>query len=432
MLAVAAALVAMLLPASVGTAAAKPARKPGTVKGLALTATKPGAGYQVHATWNISANATRYRVTMTSASGAPLASGFAPSNSYTAAVSLGVTSKVNVRVVPYNGNRKGKAGGASISLPDLTAPVAEYTLTPASSSDGKVTIERISISDDVSSDAAITQTITWKPGDTETADGSRPSFAHDYGPTMERYEPIVTVTDEAGNSRNYTLVAVVADTTVPTGSFTVTPRKAWARWTRVTLAQSWIHDDLSPGDAITRTVAWGDGTSSRWTSGTTAKHRYQKAGRYTPTVTLTDEASNSAVVAAGSAVTVAVDSVAPGLRLTVPKVRKASVRSWSTLKGHSRDAGVGVRKVRLRAIEKRGTVWYAYRPAKRVWVRGGKTATAAWVKSRPARVSTTPTHTWSVKLHRLTKGTLVYRVSSIDHLSNASKPKVHRQVLIRR
>jgi hypothetical protein len=37
-----------------------------------------------------------------------------------------------------------------------------------------------------------------------------------------------------------------------------------------------------------------------------------------------------------------------------------------------------------------------------------------------------------VKLHRLTKGTLVYRVSSIDHLSNASKPKVHRQVLIRR
>jgi hypothetical protein len=369
---------------------------------------------------------------MTSASGAQDARGFAPSTSYTTTVSLGATSRVNVRVVPYNGNRKGKAASTSITLPDLTAPTAEYTLTPTSSSDGKVTIQRVSIGDDVSSDVKITQTITWKAGETDTADGSRASFAYDYGPTKARYEPVVTVTDEAGNSRSYTLLAVVADTTAPTGTFTVSPARAWAKWTAVTLSQSEIDDDVSPNDSIARSVAWGDGTSSTWSAGSTLTHRYPTGGTYTPTVTLTDEAANSRPVAASSAVTVKVDSVAPGLRLRLPQVRTSSVRSWTTLKGRSQDAGVGVRKVRVRAIEKRGAIWYSYRPAKRVWVRGGKTRAAAWVKAYPARVSTTATHTWSVKLNRLTKGTLVYKVSSIDHVDNATAWKVHRRALTRR
>ncbi len=435
---VTAALLATMLPVSMITATAKPPAKPGLVSGLALTAAKSGSAYQVHATWNAATNATGYRVTMSDLAGSTLDQATVTSTSYTGDTTLPVSSQVNVEVVPFNGTRRGRATTRSIVLPDLTAPSASYTVTPQNSSDGNVTIELTSLSDDLSSAAAIDQEINWDDGTSATTgDGTQTSFAHGYGSTKAIYHPVVTVTDAAGNSAMHELTVVVDDTTAPTGQFSVSPvapTTAWANWTKVTLTVTSVDDDLSSAGDVGKLVDWGDGSTETLGDASTLWHRYTTPGSYSPEVTLTDEAGNagSATSSSGAAVQVAVDSVAPGLRLVKPKVRKASVRSWTTLKGRSRDAGTGVRKVRVKAIEKRGGIWYAYAPGRQTWVRGGAKASAAWSKAKLARVSTTPTHTWAVKLHRLRQGTLIYAVSSVDNVNNATTWKRHKQVLTRR
>lgn len=429
--AVAAALVTTLLTVTISTATARPPARPGRVTGLALSATKPGAVYRVRASWDAATNATRYRVTMTNTAGTQLDQETVTATAFTGNAALAVNSTVKVLVVPFNGTRRGKPTTRSIMLPDLTAPVATYRVTPQNSSDGNVTLELTSISDDLSTEAGITQQIDWADGTSAVANGTVTSFPHGYGATKAVYYPVVTATDEAGNVSTHYLTAVVADTTAPTGTFSVSPAKAWANWTKVTVTQIAIQDDLSQPDKIARLVDWGDGRTQPWAAGATVTHRYKTAAAFTPTVTIADEAGNTAGPILTSAVTVTVDSVAPWVRLTLPRLRTSSVRSWTTLKGRSRDAGTGVRKVRVRAIQKRDSGWYAYLPGRKIWVRGGSTPKAAWVRSKPARVSTTTRHTWSVKLQRLTRGLLVYKVSAIDHVYNASAWKLHKTLLTR-
>ena len=431
-IAVAAALVAMLLPASMGTANAKPPPKPGTVSGLAISATKPADVYRVTATWNPATNATAYRVTLSNAAGT-LDQATVSDNAFTgtAAAAL-VNTSVRVQVIPLNGTRRNKATAKSYVLPDLTAPQATYSLAPQNSTDGNVTITQDSLSDDLSTSASIIQSVEWGDGTAvSTGDGSQWTFTHSYPTDKMVYHPVVTVTDGAGNAREVTLTAVVGDYDAPTGAFSAAPVNAWAKWTRVVVTQSSLADDLSDAANITRVVDWGDGVSRVWLSGTALRHRYAVAGTYAPTVTITDEAGNSATLDTAS-VAVTVDSIAPRLRLTLPKLRKSSVRSWTTLKGRARDFQTGVRVVRVRAIEKRGDTWYAYKPVRKVWVRAGATKAKAWSEAPVARVSATPTHTWSFKLQKLTKGTLTYRVSAIDKVNNATTWKAHRQVLTRR
>ncbi|MEP6665914.1 MAG: hypothetical protein ABJA81_05655 [Nocardioidaceae bacterium] len=431
--AVTGALMATLLPGSLDMATAKPPSKPGTVTGLALSASLAGTTYTVDATWNPATNATAYRVTMTSATGTVLDQAKVTTASFSGTTTLPAGSNVNVQVVPFNGKRRGRTTSKSILLPDLTAPVASYTVTPQNSSDGNVTIQLSSISDDVSQASSITQQIDWADGTpTTSGDGTVTSFPHGYGATKAIYYPVVTVGDLAGNTRTYQLTAVVADTTAPTGSFSVAPATAWASWTDVTVTVVAIDDDLSDPDKLTRSLDWGDGTTEAWTTGPTASHRYSTSGSFTPAVTIVDEAGNVAGPLATSAVDVTVDSVAPRLRLILPKLHKHSVSSWTTLKGRARDAGTGVRKVRVRAIEKRGSVWYAYHPAGHSWVRAGKTPTAAWSKSKRAKLSTSLTHRWSVRLYHLKKGLLVYKVSAVDNVHNATAWKEHKQLLTRR
>ncbi len=430
--AVTAALVAALLPGTMSTATAKPPPKPGNVTGLALQATKPGAAYRVESTWQAANNATTYRVTMTDGAGVQLAQDNVTATTFTGAAARPAGSTVTVSVVPFNGPRRGRAATRSIVLPDLTAPVAAYTVTPQMSPNGDVTIEVNSISDDLSTDAQITQAVDWADGSpTVDADGTVTSFAHGYGATQAVYYPVVTVADLVGNTRVYELTVVVDDVTAPTGTFSVSPLNAWARWTQVTLTQIEIQDDLSQDDKISRTVDWGDGTTLPWTTGATSTHRYLTGANVSPTVTVTDEAGNQSDPLSTSVVTVTVDSVAPRVRLTPPKLRVHSVRSWKTLKGRSYDSGTGVRKVRLRAIEKRGSVWYSYKPLRQTWVRGGTTRAAAWAKTGAAKVSPTTARTWSVKLRYLKKGLLVYKVSSKDNVGNVSAWKLRKQLLTR-
>jgi hypothetical protein len=424
-----ASLAVALVFGSVGTAeGAKPPSRPAAVTGLALSAASSGSGYTVAATWDAASNATSYRVTMTDASSIILARSKVTTTSFSATTSLAAASIVNVEVVAFSGTRRSKAATASIVLPDLMAPTASYVVTPQNSPDGNVTIHLSSLSDDVSVASGITQEVNWADGSPVAShDGTVTSFGHAYGSTKAVYHPVVTVTDEANNSRSYTLTVVVADTTAPTGSVSVHPTSAWANWTSVTLAASAVQDDLSqPGD-ITKTVDWGDGTVQVWTESAALAHVYTIEGVFTPTLTLVDEAGNTAALS-GSAVTVGSDTTAPGLRLLLPKHKKR-VRSWATLKGRAVDSGTGVRTVSVAAVERRGDAWYAYRPTTQTWIQAGATQQSAWRASRSATVSTSPTDGWIVPLRHLKRGLLVYKVSAKDNVGNRAPWKLHHQSL---
>ena len=118
------------------------------------------------------------------------------------------------------------------------------------------------------------------------------------------------------------------------------------------------------------------------------------------------------------------------VRLDAPEGAK-SVRAWKTLRGTATDAGVGVRGVQLKAIEKRGTAWYAYRATTRTWVKVGPKA-GALRKATVMTVKPTATNTWSVGLARLTKGTLVYKTRGVDNLGNVSLWLTKKAVLTKR
>ncbi|RZU49403.1 hypothetical protein EV385_1153 [Krasilnikovia cinnamomea] len=92
------------------------------------------------------------------------------------------------------------------------------------------------------------------------------------------------------------------DTTAPVGAFTLNTPALWIGQS-VVLTQGAVTDDVSAPELITRKVTWGDGTSSTVAAGAaTVAHRYASNGRFTVTVTYTDEAGNSSTAA--SAVTV--------------------------------------------------------------------------------------------------------------------------------
>ena len=424
-------LVTTLVPAAMSTAAAKPPARPGTVGNLSLSATKPDAAYSIDANWTAAANATSYRVVVTNTVGTVLDQESVTDISYNGAITQAATTTVKVSVTAYSGRRHGKSITKSLVLPDLTAPSAAYSLAPTNSSDGNVTIEQASLTDDVSGSAAISQHVDWGDGTSVNVAGTVTSIPHGYGSTKAVYYPVVTVKDQAGNTDSYPLTAVVADVTAPTGTFSVSPASAWANWSVVTVSQSALSDDLSAADKIGRVVDWGDGSTDAWTDQTTLTHVYPAAGSYSPSVTLADEAGNTALIAT-STVDIAADTTAPSTRLLAPAHKQASVRSWATLRGRATDSGTGVRTVRAKAIEKRGAVWYAYRTTTKTWVRAGRTAAAAWHKAQAARVTTDEAGHWSLKLSRLARGVLVAKVSAIDNVGNTSPWKARTVKLSRR
>ncbi len=189
-------------------------------------------------------------------------------------------------------------------------------------------------------------------------------------------------------------------------------------------------DNLSPAANIRRTIAWGDGSTTVTTGDKTLRHTYAVAGTFTPKVTLLDEAvpANSHDVL-GTAVAIKKDVYAPAVTLTLPATKRRSVRSWTTLRGTARDAQTAVKLVRVKTVEKRGTAFYAYIPAKHVWVKVG-TKTRAFATAGYVQVNTT--RAWGVRLARLTKGVLVYRVQARDVMGNYSAVVEHKQRLTQR
>lgn len=435
--ALAAAAACMAIVTATAPAVAQSARpvKVGAVTGLAATVTKPDTAYRIDSTWHAASNAVGYNVKLVNAAGTTLASDSVSGLSWSTTTNAAAGTTVRVVVTGFNGSRKGKPGTVSKVLPDLTAPTGAYDVAYDTATSTVATVTQAALSDDVTAPAAITRSIDWgeQAGDHWTAWATGTQLQHEYPSTLGvRYQPRVRLQDAAGNTAVLPLRGVViGDESAPTGSFTATPVNPWANLNKVTLTQTAIDDNFSPSESIERLVDWNDGTPPViWSSGTVLQHLYTAAGTFAPTVTLADEAFNQADVEVNP-VTVRIDSVKPTVRLQVPKAPK-SVKSWLTLRGEAVDgAGTGVKSVEVRAVQKRGTSWYAFKPGSGTWVKAGATKAAAFSLAGARKVTPTSVGAFTARLPHLRLGTLMVRLVAVDRVGNRSATVSHRQVLVR-
>ena len=299
-------------------------------------------------------------------------------------------------------------------------PNASFTVSPAS---GKAPL-KVSFKD-TSTNAP--SKWAWDFGDGSTSTSQKPTHTYD---SPGDYTATLTVTNAAGSDTATNHVTVTdPDDKPPTGTFSIGPASGWAKGTRITLTQASIGDNKTPADSIRRSVAWKDGSIAEvWSAGTTITHVFRAAGSYTPTVTLTDLAGNSATVGT-SAVTLRADTAAPTARLLRPAAR-SSAAAWRTLKGRDGDVGSGVAWVHVSAVEKRGGAWYFYRPASHSWAKARSRA-AALRKSHAARAVIVGAGHWTYRLAVARRGTLVLRLVAGDHAGNRSRSVTYSQRLTR-
>lgn len=418
-------LVATALVVTATPAEAAP-NKIGPVKGLDVTITKPAERYVVASDWNDLVGATAYRVSL-SIGGTVLSSDKVTQSDWTVSTTSGAGSKVTVKVIPLAGKRPGRQTSAFATLPDLTAPRGTFEVVQTETGGRDATIVQLSLSDDVTAEQSILRTINWGDG---TPTQAWSSATHSYPADMAAYEPTVTLEDAAGNVRVVHLAAVVVgDHLPPTGAFGATSA-GWARWTKIALTETTPVDDdfVDPANVITRTVAWGDGTTDTWTGSASPTHVYAVADTYTPAVTLTDAAGNEQETTANPVVVTA-DTGRPTVSVKKPATRRTWVRTWATLHGKATDAATGVKVVRLRLIEKRGTTWYAYRSSSRRWVRGGTTQAAALRRATMPKVKPNAKGNWSYKVSGLRKGRFVIQAKALDNVKNKSELRTVSQSL---
>ncbi len=328
---------------------------------------------------------------------------------------------------PYVAAYPGVSGG------DTQPPTGTFTTSPTNASTGStVHLAQQAIHDNVTPDNLIDRQVDWGDGSPTQHWTSGTTLAHVYQ-NAGTFTPKVILTDQAGNSSGpisatAVTVTVSADHQPPTGTFTTEPATAWADIDAVTLVQTSLADNMTPANLIDRRVDWGDGTKVSWGSGTTLTHVYHSGGTFTPKVTLTDQAGNSASMNS-SPVAVTVDSFAPVVTITVPRHRHHVV-SWRPVRGTAVDAGTGVTTVSVKAVEKRGRTWYAYQSSSHSW---GKASTRAraLARSTTLHVHVNGKHRWHTKLAHLRQGRLVLRVWANDQVKNRSLTVTHRVNLTR-
>lgn len=398
---------------ALGTSASAAPNKIGPVANLSLSATAAaGGGYTVTSSWTPLAGATAYKIALTSG-GATVASVTQTSPPWTGTVNLTPNSQIQVSVTPMAGNKPGIAASAVYVLPDVAPPVGSFTVTRSGMD---ATITQTALSDDATPASQVTRTVLWGDGSAAEPWQTGTTVTHSYA-ALGRYVPTVTLTDNAGNAITLTLkAAVFGDTTAPAANFASGPSSAFAKWTKVNLNQESLSDNYTPVALIERTVSWGDGSTEAWKEGATLTHVYTVAGTFTPTVVALDEAGNSSKTAADK-ITVTVDGDGPAVTIAKPKAA-AKVRSWRTIKGTAKDAGVGTATVALSAIQKRGDTWFGYSATTRTWVKAG-TKAKAWKKA-VAVAGVMDASSWKARLRGLRKGKLVLRASATDNVGNVS------------
>lgn len=422
---------ALAVGAVCGTTAVASAapHKPGGITGLTASVTAHAdTSYDVSASWNTAANATSYRVSITKG-GATLASAKVTATSWspTFTASPG-TASLNVKALA--GHRPGKTSTISLELDDVTPPSGAFSTTWDNNT-GDATITQDSLTDN-GPVSAVTRTVDWNDGSAPEAWTAGTTINHTYPKVAARYVPTVTLEDASANVNVVDVPAVVIDDTEPpTGAaYSVNRSTAWASFTKVKVTETSAPTDTwSPTPFITRVVDWGDGTSSPIVDGS-ATHVYTDTtgSPYTPAVTVSDEAHNSVVVET-TAVVVTADTVAPKVKLTLPKA-KHSVKAFKTLRGKATDGQTGVKRVFLKAVEKRGASWFGYNAKKHTWVKAASKK-KAFAHSVAFALKTDSLHRWAAKLAGLKKGALVYKVWATDQVGNRSATVTHSATLTR-
>jgi hypothetical protein len=398
---------------ALSTSASAAPSKIGPVANLTLTASAAaGGGYAITSSWSPVAGATAYKIALTSG-GVTVASVTQTSPPWNATLNLAPNSQIQVSVQPLEGKRPGIAASAVYTLPDVQPPVGIFSVT---TSGMDATITQTALSDDSTPAAQIKRTVSWGDGSAAQAWPTGASLVHNYA-ALGRYVPTVTLADNAGNTIVLTVkAAVFGDSTAPAANFASGPSSAFATWTKVNLNQESLSDNYTPSALIERTVSWGDGTTEAWKEGATLTHVYAVAGTFTPSVVTLDEAGNSSKTAADP-ITVTVDGAGPAVTIAKPRAA-AKVRSWRTVKGTAKDAGVGTASVALRAVEKRGDTWFAYSATTGTWSKAG-TKGKAWKKA-VAVAGVMDKGTWKARLKGLRQGKLLLRASATDNVGNHS------------
>jgi 5'-nucleotidase len=412
--AVAAAVLAVSTIGALPAYAGKPAPAP---TGLdAQVSAHVDASYDLVVTWNAVPSATSYRVVLTEG-GATLSSTTVTTTSWPITVFTAPgTATLSVRGVV--GRKPGRTATRSVVLADVTPPTGSYSSSWVDNT-GEATITQQTLTDNAPV-SGITRTVDWhdplSPGTVSWPTGL--TLRHTYPLTEMRYVPTVTLKDAANNTQDVDAPAVVInDSEAPTGTFVNETATAWASFTQVTVSESDVDDNWTPDELITRSVNWGDGTTTAWTSDSPATHVYAHAGSFTPVVTITDEAGNANPVST-SGVVVTADTHGPTVKVTAPRA-KHSVKAWKTLRGTAKDAETGVKGVWLKAVEKRGAAWFGYNAMTHAWV---KTAsrTKAFKAAKAFSRTTDAQHRWTARLANLRKGTLVFKVRATDVVGNRS------------
>ncbi|WP_239138333.1 ExeM/NucH family extracellular endonuclease [Actinoplanes regularis] len=306
---------------------------------------------------------------------------------------------------------------SSVYVPaDTTAPTGSYSVNAADVWTGQtVTLTQSALTDDVSTAEEITQVVNWGDGSaTETLTAGSKAATHKYA-GAGNFTITVTITDKAGNSASVSGGAVTA--VAQTGKYSLDKGSIWATQA-VTVRVSGVN-----GTSVR--IAWGDGYTSSASANIPVSHTYTKAGTFSVKVTPVNVLGAGATVTAGS-VKVVKDVFAPTVSLNVPRDAGAA-SSWAKVTGSYSDTGVGIRSVRVKLIEARGSYWYYYSQGK--WTKASS-RTVAQAKAEGV-YATFSGSKWSVRVLGVRTGTLRVSYWGIDKVGNTSAAKVFFQKITR-
>ncbi|GGQ82442.1 hypothetical protein [Couchioplanes azureus] len=310
---------------------------------------------------------------------------------------------------------------ASAAEEPNTAPEGAHKLSTYRIWPGQTTVLTVlSVSDDRTPPAGITQTIDWGDGSApQVVAGDVTEIPHSYR-TAGTFTPRVILSDGVLTSQAGRQTPGYVTVSAPVGGYRVKQTSAWAG----TAAGLRHH---ASDDTDTVRIWWGDGQSSTVEaslSEATAAHVYTKAGTFAVTAAPANEFGVATPQSAGT-ITVRIDATRPVVTLTKPST-PSKAASWATLRGKAGDTGTGVRAVHLTAIEKRGSSWYYYTGT--TWVKATSERTAA-AKAKVVTITPAASGAWSVKIKGLTKGTVRFSCTAVDRVGNRSAAKLTTQTL---
>ncbi|WP_436524209.1 ExeM/NucH family extracellular endonuclease [Actinoplanes sp. HUAS TT8] len=299
---------------------------------------------------------------------------------------------------------------------DTTAPTGSYSVNAASIWTGQtVTLTQKTLSDD-SDVAGITQVVNWGDGSAaETLAAGAKTATHKYA-KAGTFAVTVTITDKAGNA-SAPIAAGTVTAAVQTGKYSVDRGSIYATQS-ITLRVSGVN-----GTSVK--ISWGDGYVGSASANTPVAHTYTKAGTYTIKVTPVNGVGAGTTVTAGS-VKVVKDVWAPKVTLKVPSGPNRAT-SWAKVTGSVSDTGLGVRSVRVKLTEQRGSHWYYYSHGK--WVKASS-RTSALAKAEVVNASFSGS-TWSVRVTGVKTGILRISYWGVDKAGNTSAAKVYFRTITR-